>query len=475
MDLADPDGVAVFESVVRTVTGVSSYAKASDAAKALTDKTADRSGKRKSQSHRTEPFSLHLLKHRAEQPQPGRRQPKHRWLRTRDDHGGIIPTGAKEPVAAHRSFLFSLTESRIHRVAKRQPKHRFTETPTIVMSLKAILKKIRDATWGKVLRKIRCSSHYPKCFVSYWHARFHRKTSGGGRERLYLGARPNPGAGIGHQMANWIAGYWWAKQFGLKFAHSPFPSPAWERFLGFGEHEATVRQLSSGQGYEVVEIPPFTESSKQERELIENIISSYQGRKVVFLFGRDQPYRDQIGVIDDLQKKFHQAPARQDDKLVFTKDRFNIAVHVRRGDIVAGQKTGNANHQMRWQDNEYFRKVLGNVLAALVTDKPIAIYLFSQGLPEDFSDFGDFENIRLCLDMGAQDSFLHMVFADLLITSKSSFSYKPALLSKGIRVCPRDFWHVYPDDREWIMAESDGTIGVNTIQAGGLLAPAEPR
>jgi len=31
--------------------------------------------------------------------------------------------------------------------------------------------------------------------------------------------------------------------------------------------------------------------------------------------------------------------------------------------------------------------------------------------------------------MGEQDSFMHMVFADLLITSRSSFSYKPALMS----------------------------------------------
>jgi len=343
------------------------------------------------------------------------------------------------------------------------------------MSLKAILKKIRGATWGKVLRKIRSSSHYPRFFASYWHCQFHKNPSIGGRESLYLGARPNPGAGIGHQMANWIAGYWWARQFGLKFAHSPFPSPAWEKFLGFGEHEATVRELSSGQGYKVVVIPPFKEKSQPERDLIDNIITSYQGRKVVFLFGRDQSYRDQIGVMDELQQKFHHARAREDDRLLFSKESFNIAVHVRRGDIVAGQKTGNPNHQMRWQDNDYFLNVLCNVLAALKTKMPVAIYLFSQGKREDFKEFEAFENIHLCLDMGAQDSFLHMVFADLLITSKSSFSYKPALLSKGIRVCPKDFWHGYPDDNKWIMAESDGTICVNTIQPDARMMPLEAR
>lgn len=318
-----------------------------------------------------------------------------------------------------------------------------------------------------MLRTVRSSRHYPKLFNSYWHPRFHKPRSGAGREALYLSACPNQGAGIGHQMANWIAGYWWARQFGLKYAHSRFPSPAWEAFLGFGENEATVEELAAMPRYKVVKLPPFRETIPHERELVENIIASYAGRKVVFLMAQDQSYRDQIGVIEDLEHKFHAAPARKHDRLIFSADHFNIAVHVRRGDIVAGQRTGNPNHQMRWQDNDYFHKVLGNVLVALKTEKPVAIYLFSQGKRDNFKEFEAFDKLHLCLDMGAQDSFLHMVFADLLITSKSSFSYKPALLSKGIRVCPREFWHGYPDDPKWILADADGLIGTNQIETRG--------
>ena len=60
--------------------------------------------------------------------------------------------------------------------------------------------------------------------------------------------------------------------------------------------------------------------------------------------------------------------------------------------------------------------------------------------------------------MSAQDSFLHMVYADLLITSKSSFSYKPALLSNGIKVCPKYFWHGYPDTEDWILCDNNGNL-----------------
>lgn len=58
--------------------------------------------------------------------------------------------------------------------------------------------------------------------------------------------------------------------------------------------------------------------------------------------------------------------------------------------------------------------------------------------------------------MNAQHSFLHMVNADLLITSKSSFSYKPALLSNGIKVCPSDFWHDYPKKKDFLLVDNKG-------------------
>jgi hypothetical protein len=163
-------------------------------------------------------------------------------------------------------------------------------------------------------------------------------------------------------------------------------------------------------------------------------------------------------VIDEIKKKFQQSPERKNDWLIFSEDTFNIAIHVRRGDIVVGQENNNPNLVMRWLDNDYFENTLTEVLANIKTDKQINIYLFSQGVRQDFPEFDRFPNITFCLEMGAQDSFLHMVNADVLITSKSSFSYKPALLSNGIKVCPKGFWHGYPDSVDWVMVGNDGKI-----------------
>ena len=113
---------------------------------------------------------------------------------------------------------------------------------------------------------------------------------------------------------------------------------------------------------------------------------------------------------------------------------------------------------MRWIDNEYYVNVLKSFLAKFKIDKPIAIYLFSQGYKDEFKEFNDFSNINYCFDMCAKQSFLHMVYADCLITSKSSFSYKPALLSDGIKISPINFWHGYPKTSDWLLASDEGEI-----------------
>ena len=319
--------------------------------------------------------------------------------------------------------------------------------------------KIRRRLWGELVRHTRHSSFYPYIYRSYWHLLFH-KARNEPNTTCYYAARPNPGAGIGHQMANWIAGLWYAKQFGLKFAHLPFSTPQWENFLGFGIGEKTVKELKR-ERYKVRKLPLFQETNEKEVELNRRIIQSYAGRKVVFIAEQDQFYRNQYGVMDELKQKFYSAPARKNDRLIYSPDQFNIAIHVRRGDIMLDPH--NPKLTMRYLSNDYFEKVLNQVLGNVKMEKPIHIYFFSQGKPDDYPEFANYPNLHWCLDMNAQESFLHFVYADLLITSKSSFSYKPALLNNGIKVCPLDFWHGYPNTKDWILVQNNGTFDVTAL------------
>lgn len=324
---------------------------------------------------------------------------------------------------------------------------------------KITLSKIRYKLWAKLVRHTRKHSYYPYIYRSYWHYILHKNRTNK-NITCYYAARPNPGAGIGHQMANWIAGLWYTRKFELKFAHLPFSTPQWEEFLGFGIGEVSVRNLKE-QDYKIRKLPLFNENNITEMELNRKIIQSYAGDNVVFIAEQDQFYRDQYGVMDELKQKFYQAPARKKDRLIYSLENFNIAIHVRRGDIMADPS--NPNLVMRYLSNDYFEKVLRQVLENIHISKTVHIYFFSQGKPKDYPEFAHFPNLHWCLDMNAQDTFLHFVYADLLITSKSSFSYKPALLNNGIKVCPRNFWHGYPDSKDWILCENNGTFNVNKL------------
>lgn len=319
--------------------------------------------------------------------------------------------------------------------------------------------KVKRKLWAMVVARTRNRAYYPYIYRSYWHYLLHKNKTDK-NTTCYYAARPNPGAGIGHQMANWIAGLWYSKQFGLKFAHLPFSTPQWNDFLGFGIGEITVRELKK-QGYKIRKLPLFEEQNPVEMDLNRKIIQSYTRKKIVFIAEQDQFYHDQYGVIKELKQKFYQAPARKKDCLIYSTENFNIAIHVRRGDIMADPT--NPNLVMRYLSNDYFEKVLQQVFENFHTSKPVHVYFFSQGKPEDYPEFTHFRNLHWCLDMNAQDSFLHFVYADLLITSKSSFSYKPALLNNGIKVCPRNFWHGYPDTKDWILCENNGTFDVNKL------------
>lgn len=324
-----------------------------------------------------------------------------------------------------------------------------------------------DEIYYRLLNRIkekRLKEHdKPNYFALYQCTRHRGK--GGSKENLYLTEVVSYGAGVGHQLANWIAGYWFAKVFGIKYAYSPFTSSAvpfrpnrWDYILGFREGEITVEELLK-EGYKKVQLPYFDENNKVHMKEIQRIIDSYAGEKVVFFTEANQFYRDQYGVMDDIRKKFFSAPARKDDQLIYDRSNYNVALHIRR-QVVIDSKVIEENTEQRakrWTGNEYYEEVL-KALVKLNVGKPIKIHVFSTGKPEEFEAFKKYGDVQICSDLDEYASFIHLVYADLLVTSKSSFSYKPALMSKGIKICPEGFWHGYPDLPDWFIVGSDGKL-----------------
>ena len=126
--------------------------------------------------------------------------------------------------------------------------------------------KLQNYIWYKIVSLFFRNFFYPFIYKSFWYYLFHKHVPEQSISNNFYSARPNSGAGIGHQMANWISGYWFAKQFGLQYAHSPFSNLKWEDFLGFGANEFKVLELRK-MGYKKVMLPLFDEFNLKEVDL----------------------------------------------------------------------------------------------------------------------------------------------------------------------------------------------------------------
>ncbi|MEN9306936.1 MAG: hypothetical protein RL173_868 [Fibrobacterota bacterium] len=333
-------------------------------------------------------------------------------------------------------------------------------------SRSALSKAIRKAE-RSIKRILRGTPAYWALYPSWWLSLCY--SSKAIQARCHLTAIPNPGAGIGHQLANWIAGRWFASRFELCFAHTPFPDPSWEALLNLEAGDASAIELRR-TGIRTLRLPGFDEDNPSEVQRVLKIIHRNSRKPTLFVLEQDQGYRDQFGVREILRAKYWNSPKLDSIPSSFPSDRFNLVIHVRRGDIMSGVAKNNPNHLMRYQSADYFERILGELVKEFegAVIKPILIHVFSQGNKDEFRAFERFGEIKYHLETGPRESFVQMSLADLLVISKSSFSYKPALLSRGLVVSPRLFWHGYPDSPDWIIAEEDGTLSEDSRKRLGI-------
>jgi hypothetical protein len=125
-------------------------------------------------------------------------------------------------------------------------------------------------------------------------------------------------------------------------------------------------------------------------------------------------------------EKYYASPKSGYD-LQYEPNKVNVAVHLRRGDV-------NANNKFRdkFTDNRYIFDVLSKILemvASLGDESSICVY--SEGEVEDFKELERL-NPKFFLNISPFTTFHNLVCADVLVMSKSTFSYTAALLSKGI-------------------------------------------
>ena len=132
----------------------------------------------------------------------------------------------------------------------------------------------------------------------------------------------------------------------------------------------------------------------------------------------------------------------QRNKSPYRSEYFHVAIHIRRPN-----SHDPADDQRGDTPNGYYLSCIA-VLRKILESQPKALqfHIYSQGTEEMFAEFQSPDTL-LHLNGPPDTGFLGLVYADALVTSKSSYSYVAALLTKGA-VFYTQFWH--PPRAHWL-------------------------
>ena len=264
----------------------------------------------------------------------------------------------------------------------------------------------------------------------------------------YITTFPNRSAGFGHQLTDVISAFSISKEFGLSFCFTKFNSPEWNSFLQLNNFLKNYYNLS---GYKEVKLPRFDFDNLHQRSIIRKIISSYNNRKVIFKLEIDQFYVNQPKYLDT--KLLNYVRSKTKNYLNLNNSEY-IAIHVRRGDILKNTRL----KKLRFIPIKYYTSVLDNLLK-IEDNRKKNIYIFSNSDEKYINDnFIKYNNIHVMNKKSEIESFALMLNSDILVFSKSSFSYNAAILSTNKKICPPGFWHSYSDSPNYILADAHGNF-----------------
>ena len=136
--------------------------------------------------------------------------------------------------------------------------------------------------------------------------------------------------------------------------------------------------------------------------------------------------------------------------LLFNPNKLNIALHVRRGDLLPGRQFSDLSSRML--PDSWYLEILNAILNHL--SKSVAIHIYSEGKDGQYhSETGSpfswkehFQNsgheVHEHIDSDFMGTFHHLLHADVLIGSKSGMSHLAGMLGNQVKLMPQ-MWHSY--------------------------------
>lgn len=254
--------------------------------------------------------------------------------------------------------------------------------------------------------------------------------------------------GGGSQLFRRLSTIVFCRYYGLTYIHTPMNNVAhqpkgderwsskWENFLNLGSFQ--TKKIEQDPKFEVLD-----RSYKIFRRISDTHTSVepryFQVKHCHFLTDRNP----------DLYQRFRKPLLKawqqngKEKNLLFNEEVFNVAIHVRRGDV-------SAKTPVRFTSGKKINELIRRIQSCLENrDHKIWIFCISDE-PDLKALEGD--GVRLISNLNIFDVFDHLISADMLVTSKSSVGYLPAVIGNGI-VLYEPFWHQPMSD--WLNIESD--------------------
>jgi hypothetical protein len=296
--------------------------------------------------------------------------------------------------------------------------------------------------------------------LAHFNPSFHRRVADSRQDR-FITCSGKIG-GVGSQVLAVLSGMLFARDMGLKYVHSPFKQiqhntdndssweAKWEKFFNLGKDELSVDEISiSTENYVYLESLADTSLNMTNTLYILRHCHEYAN-----LFPNRYSY-----LTDRLVDKYFSS-SKTAFQSYYDRSKINVAIHVRRGDVLP-----HGNNASRHTANQFICSVVEDVLSA-ISNLPLtpSLCLYSEGKAAEFGPLQDM-GIHFYLNECPFSAFHNLVSADVLVMSKSAFSYSAALFSQGIKVYESfknsPFYHRPLDD--WLIADKSGRIDINRL------------
>ena len=300
----------------------------------------------------------------------------------------------------------------------------------------------------------------------------HRNHVGSGNDANntshFMTEAPNSLAGFGHGLGSWRSGLVNADRLGMNYAYSPMVNKSWDEKMGLGEGFSKASELLAS-GYKKIRLPYYDMDDPESIKLVKKIIDSYKGEKVVFFNEHEQWTADGDEIYGDLliRDLFWKSSTRKRDNVVYKNDgAINVALHIRRGDVKALLEQGDKSMLARWLDNSYYASVMNKIIDCAGNADKVHFYIFSEGDKHQFDDLAEITpNMEVLTDLSAEDSFVNLCHADIIVTAPSSFSIMAGAYSYALKLYPDKDWLTIPETEEWQIVSCDGRISNATEAA----------